>query len=115
MSMTMNEYQELAHRTSNGKSILNISTGASKVINGCIGLAGEAGECVDIVKKWLFQGHDLDRDKLIDELSDVMWYIAEAATGLGVTIEEIAQHNVEKLRRRYPDGFDAERSIHREE
>lgn len=113
--MTFKEYQELAQRTSNGKSLLDINHCAVRIINGVIGLSGEAGECADIVKKWLFQGHDLDRNKLIDEISDVLWYCAEAATGLGVSLDEIAEHNIEKLRKRYPDGFDAERSIHRNE
>ena len=89
--MTFNEYQKLAQRTSNGKSLLGIHQGASRIVNGVIGLAGEAGECADIVKKWLFQGHDLDRNKLIDEISDVLWYCAEAATGLGVNLDEIAE------------------------
>lgn len=113
MSMTLNEYQELAMRTCSGKSLLEINPCATRIINGCIGLGGEAGECLDIVKKWLFQGHDLSRSKLIDELGDVLWYIAEVAAGLGTNLEEIAEHNVEKLRRRYPDGFEAERSINR--
>jgi len=111
--MTLNEYQELAQRTSSGKSLLEINHCAAKILNGVIGLAGEAGECADIVKKFLFQGHDLDRNKLIDEIGDVLWYCCEAAAGLGVTLEEIGQHNIEKLRRRYPDGFDPERSVNR--
>ncbi len=106
--MTMNEYQQLAQRTSSKAAEHN------KVLNGVMGLNGEAGECIDIVKKHLFQGHELDETKLIDELSDVLWYIAETAAGLGVDMEEIAQHNIAKLRARYPKGFEAERSINRE-
>lgn len=105
--ITANSYQRLAQRTS--------PDGHDRILNGVLGLAGEAGECADLVKKALFQGHELDRDHLIDELSDVAWYIAETATGLGVSMSEILNHNIEKLKRRYPDGFDPERSIHREE
>lgn len=99
-------YQTAAQRTSGDHD---------KILNGVLGLCGETGECADIVKKSTFQGHELDRDHLVDELSDVAWYIAETATGLGVSLSEILNHNIEKLKRRYPDGFDPERSIHREE
>ena len=105
--ITAHGYQQLAQRTS--------PDGHDRILNGVLGLAGESGECADLVKKALFQGHKLDRDHLIDELSDVAWYIAETATGLGVSLSEILNHNIEKLKRRYPDGFDPERSIHREE
>ncbi len=84
------------------------------VLNGVMGLNGEAGECIDIVKKHLFQGHDLDREKLIDELGDVLWYAAILAESIDTTLDDVMQHNVDKLMRRYPEGFDAERSIHRE-
>jgi NTP pyrophosphatase (non-canonical NTP hydrolase) len=80
-----------------------------------MGLNGEAGECIDLLKKHLFQGHKLDKDKLTEELGDVLWYCAELACGLSVTLEEVAQRNIEKLKKRYPEGFDAERSINREE
>lgn len=108
--MNMNEYQQLAQRTA------QITTNKrDKIINGCMGLNGESGECIDLLKKHLFQGHPLDRDKLIDECSDVLWYVAELATGLDISLEKVAEHNIEKLRNRYPDGFDPERSIHRNE
>ena len=107
--MTLNEYQKLAQRTSGTLSY------EDKLLNGVMGLNGEAGECIDVLKKHLFQGHGLDTEKLIDELGDVLWYIAQTAAGLGVDMEEIAQHNVTKLRARYPKGFEAERSINREE
>lgn len=108
--MTLNEYQHLAYRTS--------SAGLSKrghIENGVMGLCGEAGECIDIVKKTMFQGHELDREKLIDELGDVLWYAAELATGLGIPLNDVAQHNVDKLKARYPDGFDSAKSVHRKE
>lgn len=107
--MTGNEYQCLALRTASS------SQPYDHILNGVMGLNGEAGECIDIVKKNMFQGHTLDIDKLIDELGDVLWYVAITADGIGVQLEDIMQHNIDKLRKRYPDGFDAERSIHRED
>jgi len=105
--MDFNEYQKLAMRTASDKSKENM------VLNGVMGLCGESGECIDIVKKHMFQGHELNRQKLIDEASDCLWYLAEMATGLGVSLDDIARHNVEKLRKRYPNGFDADKSVNR--
>ena len=107
--MTLNEYQALAQRTSR-KDISK----DDHLFNGILGLAGEAGECADLVKKQCFQDGRAIRNDLIDELGDVMWYVAETAAALGVTMEEVAQHNVDKLRKRYPEGFSADRSLHRE-
>lgn len=108
--MTPNEYQRLAFVTSN-KDLDD----TQRLTNGVMGLCGEAGECCDIVKKHLFHGHELDKDALIKELGDVAWYLALTATVLGVPLEEVLEKNIEKLRRRYPEGFSAERSINREE
>lgn len=108
--MTINEYQKLAMTTLNPeldkKDVL---------INGVMGLCGESGEAIDIVKKWLAQGHELDREHLAKELGDIAWYLAETATALDLTLEDIFEANIEKLRKRYPEGFDAERSIKRSE
>lgn len=82
---------------------------------GLMGLNGEAGECIDVLKKHLFQDHWFDREHLAKELGDVAWYLAISADAIGYTLEEIFQMNVEKLKSRYPDGFDAEHSIHRRE
>lgn len=107
--MTLNEYQALAQRTSRKDIDLD-----DHLFNGILGLAGETGQCADLVKKCYFQdGRDI-REDLMDELGDVLWYVAEAVTAMGWTLEEVAQHNVDKLRRRYPEGFDADRSLHRE-
>lgn len=107
--MTVNEYQKLAMTT------LNPAFSKKDVlINGVMGLCGESGEAIDIVKKHLAQGHPLDREKLIKELGDIAWYLAETATALDVTLEEVLEGNIEKLRRRYPDGFDAAHSLHRD-
>ncbi|MGN1011905.1 MAG: nucleoside triphosphate pyrophosphohydrolase family protein, partial [Clostridia bacterium] len=78
-----------------------------------MGLCGESGEAIDIVKKWFAQGHDLDRENLIKELGDIAWYLAETATALDVSLEEVLRGNIEKLQKRYPEGFDAEKSINR--
>ncbi len=106
--MTINEYQALAMVT------LNPALDKKDVlINSVMGLCGEAGEAIDIVKKWLAQGHELDKQKLAKELGDVAWYLAEAATALELPLEEIFQGNIDKLKARYPEGFSAERSVNR--
>lgn len=106
--MTVNEYQQLAMTT------LNPALNRKDVlINGVMGLCGEAGEAIDIVKKHLAQGHELDREKLIKELGDVAWYLAETAYALEVPLEEVLQRNIDKLKARYPEGFDKARSINR--
>ena len=108
--MTINEYQKLAMTT------LNKDLSEKEVlINGVMGLCGESGEAIDLVKKWLAQGHELDKDKLIKEIGDAAWYIAEIATALGVTLEEVLAKNIEKLKARYPDGFKYEDSLNRTE
>ena len=89
-------------------------SGKDVLINGVMGLCGESGEAIDIVKKHLAQGHELDRDKLIKELGDIAWYLAETATALDISLEEVLQRNIDKLRARYPEGFSAERSICRD-
>ena len=103
--MTVNEYQKLAMTTLNPE--LNKK---DVLINGVMGLCGESGEAIDIVKKPLAQGHDLDREGLIKELGDIAWYLAETATALDVSLEEVLERNIEKLRKRYPEGFDTEKS-----
>lgn len=176
--MNLNEYQRLAQRTS-------ATVGIDKVKNGCLGLIGESGEIVDILKKYMFQSGEnppFPKDKFIKEMGDVLWYVAETVSGMGMdlrtaldssneyvfrepitleecsvllcsvatsayvrcyvdkhyeiavheicyiyatllemckkidtTIDEVADTNIENLKKRYPDGFDPERSIHRPE
>ena len=108
--MTINEYQRLAMTTLNPELCKK-----DVLINGVMGLCGESGEAIDIVKKWLAQGHELDKEKLAKELGDICWYLAETATALDLSLEEIMAANIEKLKKRYPEGFDAARSIHRGE
>ena len=79
-----------------------------------MGLNGEAGEAIDILKKHLFQGHELDTAHMAKELGDVAWYLAISADALGYSLEEILKMNIEKLKKRYPETFVANRSIHRD-
>ena len=83
------------------------------LINGVMGLCGESGETIDIVKKHLYQGHELNKEKLAQELGDIAWYLAETAYALGLPLETIFRGNLEKLKKRYPEGFSVERSINR--
>ena len=106
--MTVNEYQSLALTTLNPQLDKK-----DMLINGVMGLCGESGEAIDIVKKWLAQGHELDRDKLAKELGDIAWYLAETAWALEIPLEDVLRANLDKLKKRYPQGFDPERSINR--
>ena len=103
--MKVNEYQKLAMKTLNPKLDKK-----DVLINSVMGLCGESGEAIDIVKKWMAHGHELDREHLIKELGDIAWYLAEAATALDVSLEDVLQANIEKLKKRFPEGFDESRS-----
>ena len=111
-NITANDYQRAAMRTASG---MDYDGGVkSLLLNGVMGLNGEAGECIDIVKKHLFQGHDLDRDHLIEELGDCAWYLAVSSEAVGVSLGEVLQRNIDKLKARYPEGFDKARSVNRD-
>lgn len=130
--MTINEYQKLALRTESPKTIggpaekallifatLGVVSNPDEVtslvrfLEGVLGMGGESGEAEDILKKTLFQGHRFDREHAAKELGDVAWYLALAADAIGYDLETILQMNIDKLENRYPDGFEADRSIHR--
>lgn len=111
--MTINDYQQEAMRTASGMNYKDNGNVPPMLLNGVMGLNGESGECIDILKKALFQGHGLDAEHLAEELGDVAWYLAVSAQALGYTLEDIMQMNVDKLRKRYPAGFSADRSINR--
>lgn len=98
--MKINDYQKAAMRTLNPKLDKK-----AVLLNGVMGLCGESGECIEIVKKQMMHGNELDKEKLIKELGDVCWYIAECATALDVDMSYIFEKNVEKLKARYPEGF----------
>ena len=108
--MNINEYQKLAMTTLNPEL-----SQKDVLINGVMGFCGESGEVIDRVKKHLAQGHELDKEKMIKELGDVAWYLAETAYALDVDLETVLVRNIEKLKARYPQGFDQSRSINRHE
>ena len=106
--MKINEYQALAMNTLNKELTKN-----DILINGVMGLCGEAGEVIDLVKKHLHQGHPLNKDDLIKELGDVAWYLAEVSYAIDVDLETVLTSNIEKLKKRFPNGFETNRSINR--
>ena len=106
--MTFNEYQDKAMTFLNNKL-----SKKDVLINGVMGLCGESGEVIDIVKKHHAQGHDLDKEKIIEELGDVCWYIAEIAYVLDEKLEDVFEGNINKLSKRYKNGFTKEESINR--
>ena len=112
--MTGKEYQELAMRTSAFKTNDHGTILQDELIHAVCGLASEAGECTGLVQK-IYQGHELDKDHLKKELGDALWFIAEACDYLGCIMDDIMQMNIDKLKARYPQGFEAERSLHRVE
>lgn len=106
--LTANAYQKEAMKMLNPAL-----TRKDVLINGVMGLCGESGEAIDIVKKHLHQGHPLDKEKLAKELGDIAWYLAETAYALDIPLEQILRGNLEKLKNRYPEGFSTERSMNR--
>ncbi len=109
-TLSFNEYQERANE------LMSEEAKKEPLLNGVLGLTGEAGECADLYKKYLFQGHPFDKEKMVKELGDVLWYIAEVCKGLGVSLEEVAKTNLDKLYQRYHGHtFSASGSIHRDD
>ena len=122
--MTGNEYQELAMRTNDGKATerlefhIDANRGIKDIgglLNGCLGLAGEAGELLDMFKKWIFHNKRLDTDHAKKECGDIAWYLAMICYSMGWDLDEILQMNVDKLNARYPEGFSTELSNNRKE
>lgn len=105
----MLNYRDEVHRTM--PAIIPKDT----LILGAMGLCGEAGEASEIIKKYIFQGVDLDRSKLIKELGDVRWYLEVLCICLNTDINQVEQLNVAKLRTRYPEGFTSEASATRKD
>lgn len=106
--MNFNEYQTLAARTLKKEESIEIN-----IVNLAMGIAGESGETVDYLKKVLFHGHEFEVEKFASELGDILWYVTSLCTILNINLEEIADYNVQKLIKRYPDGFKTEDSINR--
>lgn len=109
--MTGNDYQKLASRTMSNHGI-HINQGLA-----CygMGLSGEAGEATDYLKKVLFHGHRMDEEVLIEELGDVLWYVAALLTTMNSTMELCMATNIAKLNKRYPSGFNSKDSINRKD
>jgi NTP pyrophosphatase (non-canonical NTP hydrolase) len=105
--MDLNQYQSLAMRTKSPMADWDRDLMVSALA------LGEAGEVQNIIKKHYEQGHPLDKERLVDELGDMLWGIARVCEVLGVPLEQVATYNIEKLRQRYPDGFSVEASINR--
>ena len=78
-----------------------------------LGLAGEAGEVVDLIKKQVCHKHGIDRDAIAKELGDVLWYVAAICTKLDLNLQHVAQQNISKLQERYPKGYSSEASKNR--
>lgn len=129
--MQGNEYQKLAMRTNDKKStdrLLNkindlkignrgedtpeIELGG--VLNAALGLSGEVGELNDMLKKWVFHEKQLDTEHLKREIGDIYWYLALMCDSFEFNLDEIMQINIDKLKARYPEGFDTYRANHRQ-
>lgn len=109
--MKLNEYQELSKRTlPEWRTAQNRRESLS---NYAMGLAGESGEVVDLLKKSVYHGHQFNAEELKGELGDVLHYLAGLATMCGMTLEDVASANIAKLQKRYPKGFSKEASINR--
>ena len=107
--MTGNEYQKLAARTIDDKL-----SHMEKHYHALHGMVGEIGEIHSIYQK-MYQGHHVDSEHVKKELGDLLWFVAEFCTALEWNLEDIMQMNIDKLKARYPEGFSAERSLHRAE
>lgn len=110
-----NDYQQQAARTLIDAPDNTYTNEEIMLVWNALGLAGEAGEVVDTIKKVVFHRHELSREELIRELGDVLWYVAALCTKLDIPLSEVMERNIEKLQRRFPDGWSTERSINREE
>lgn len=109
--MKLNDFQNLSKRTLPKRESLEEKNMA--LANYSIGLAGESGEAIDHVKKFVFHGHELNVEEVKKELGDVLHYLAGIATMCDLTLEEIATENITKLQKRFPKGFSKEASVNR--
>ncbi len=107
--MEINEYQKQAMETLNK----DLKEKDDILLNSVMGLCGESGEAIDIVKKYLFQKHPLNKVEFVKELGDIAWYLAEASYSVGYDLETVCKMNIEKLKTRYPNGFSYEDSLKR--
>lgn len=110
--MDLNDYQSLALRTAANKTVEDDD---KRLLLWTVAWAGEVGEFCNMLKKKVGHGHDFTEEQLGDEIGDVLWYLAVIADELGLSLDQIAEQNIEKLKRRYPEGFSQEASINRTE
>lgn len=109
--MNLKEYSEKALRTAQTHRPYE-----QLLLNACLGLAGESGEVCDLIKKHIYQGHNvLHKDEILNEVGDVLWYINLLLHTTGLTFEQTMEYNINKLQKRYPNGFEVEKSLNREE
>lgn len=108
--MTGTEYQKLAMRTCS----IPYDKKDDRLFHAVFGLTSEAGEVAGILQK-VYQGHTREYEHMKKELGDCLWMIAEACEAIGTTVDEVAEMNIDKLRKRYPEGFSADKSLHRRE
>lgn len=104
--MQLSDYQALAQRTAR-------TDHPARALVAVAGLTGEAGEVAELLKKHHGHGHELDHEALAKEIGDVLWYLAELAACHGLSLDAIAEANIQKLRARYPDGFSSAASVAR--
>ena len=132
--MNANKYQKLAMRTNDGKASDRLigkmqeydmkfsseqsnkeSVDIGGIFNACLGMSGEVGEFNDMIKKWVFHEKNLDMEHAKKEAGDILWYVVMLCESFGWNMEEVMQMNVDKLKARYPEGFDVERANNRAE
>jgi NTP pyrophosphatase (non-canonical NTP hydrolase) len=109
-ALTLADYERAAARTVNAGL-----TPPERLLDAAAGLAEEGGEVLGLVRKHLFMKHDLDRERLAKELGDALWCLTTVATAAGLSLDSVATANIEKLRRRYPDGYSDAASTRRED
>jgi len=128
--MTGNEYKNLAMRTNDKMGTVRVAEKIDEsfsseritenvdfggILNACLGLSGEVGETNDMIKKWIFHDSELDIEHLKKEIGDVMWYVALLCDSFGFDLDEILEMNIDKLKARYPDGFNTYDANHRKD
>lgn len=122
-SNAFDRYQEAAARTANHDHAaiikrLQENPHFIELANYGLGVVSEAAEISDLIKKIVFHGHELDQaavDKILKECGDDIWYLSNITRILKTKLSTVAGMNIEKLKKRYPDGFDQQKSINREE
>lgn len=106
VDLTFTRYQREARRTTAYAEDAPAALQRERLAVAGLGLAGEAGEVAELVKKHLGHGQPLDLDRVEKELGDVLWYVSELASALGLDLNVVGHRNVQKLRQRHPHGFD---------